>query len=45
VERLLRLRATIGDPIAPFMEAPCHQESPTGDVEDALLRETTEPRA
>jgi len=45
VERLLRLRAMLGDPIAPFMDAPCHQEPPAGDVEDVLLRETTEPRA
>ena len=45
VEGLLRLRATFGDSVAPFMDAPCHQEAAARDAEGTLIRETTEPRA
>ena len=26
-ERWLRLRGMLGDPVAPFLEAPCHQDA------------------
>jgi hypothetical protein len=44
VERLLRLRAMLGDPVAPFMDAPCHREPSAGYAEGTVIRETSEPR-
>jgi hypothetical protein len=43
VERALRFRATVGDPVAPFLEAPCHQAAAEteGDLD---TRVAIEPR-
>ena len=42
-ERALRLRGAMGDPVAPFLDAPCHQteNGSAGDL-DPLI--TSEPR-
>lgn len=34
--RALRLRALLGDPVAPFMNAPCHQGAPDGATQQAV---------
>lgn len=37
-ERVLRLRGSIGDPVAPFLDAPCHQmeDGATGDMDTRI---------
>lgn len=42
IERLLRLRAMLGDPVAPFLDAPCHQEPPQDGHTHKVITETAE---